>query len=298
MPPGTSMGGGYLQPALASSTFDDRMRMAAAVGGFGQDQYQNAQPFQVLPPYQRGPANNIRDSLNGMPRGRRDSPEPGSRPGSRDASPKGGPPPRREGPPLYRGDSPLRLLRTSGAGRAPSLGAAPRGPGQGPGPAAPSGAAPSPASAGFCLGGLRPSSAPPGVGIPGGMGAFRAGGPVRAKTDLLGSSADRSRRPGPAPAHHGGGSRPGSLGPPPPRAGSQSRPPSPQARPSSPGVQARMSSSPPHYPPSAYAPCANPVPNSYPIKQRTSLSSHMRRAPSPTPAFNRNPSPNQPRWRS
>lgn len=30
---------------------------------------------------------------------------------------------------------------------------------------------------------------------------------------------------------------------------------------------------------------------------RKSLSSHMRRAPSPTPAFNRNPSPNKPRWR-
>jgi hypothetical protein len=27
------------------------------------------------------------------------------------------------------------------------------------------------------------------------------------------------------------------------------------------------------------------------------LSSHMRRAPSPTPAFNRHPSPNRPRWR-
>jgi hypothetical protein len=33
------------------------------------------------------------------------------------------------------------------------------------------------------------------------------------------------------------------------------------------------------------------------MKQR-SLSSHMRRAPSPTPAFNRNPSPGKPRWRT
>jgi hypothetical protein len=28
------------------------------------------------------------------------------------------------------------------------------------------------------------------------------------------------------------------------------------------------------------------------------LSSHMRRAPSPTPAFNRQPSPSRPRWRA
>lgn len=178
---------------------------------------------------------------------------------------------------------------------------------------------------GFCLGSFRPGSAgpasqgrgpPQGSGGPG-MGAFRSGGPVRAKSDLLGAGAEvRRNRPVTAPTTRGTGSRPASPVPVGGGRASGSRPSSPQpaARSPSPGIvhqqqqqqqhllqQQQQRSSAGHGVgavgnvgmPFAQAPASFAQGTS-----QRSLSSHMRRAPSPTPAFNRNPSPSRPRWRT
>lgn len=251
--------------------------------------------------HRQGPSNCIRDSLNGLSRG--SSPEPGgsvSRTSQRDPSPKSSSCRRGESP-LYRGESPLRLLSRSG----------PRGSIQGP-PLAPEragtpkGAPPGPTlgNLGLCLGSIRTGSSggpvPPGavasstaqpprgsVGS-GGMGAFRSGGPVRAKVDVFGGGQDpgsslRRPRPATAPSSRGSGSRPAS-----PLASGR---PSASSRPGSPQTTRPPSPSKPAVP-------SYPLPASHldRAKQR-SLSGHMRRAPSPTPAFNRNPSPGRPRWR-
>jgi hypothetical protein len=241
----------------------------------------------------RGPATNIRDSLCGL--SRRESPDPGGRATSRDSlgqsrdprdpSPKvsSG---KRDSPLPYRGESPLRLLSRSGRGSSPgAVAGADKNKQQ---PNGTGGYNPQFGQIGFALGGIR-------AGASGGMGAFRSGGPVRAKADLLGAGADagnsslRRSRPATAPSQRGSGSRPASpLGQPGNPRASGSRPSSPQTRPSSPGQSTQSK------PVVAQAP--------YPFTQldktkHRSLSSHMRRAPSPTPAFNRNPSPSRPRWR-
>lgn len=295
--------------------------------------HQQSQPqaYQGVPLFhQRGPpANGIRDSLLGL--SRRDSPEPGMRSGaSRDPSPQQRPrdpskqrDPSRDSPQPYRNDSPLRLMSRSGRGSSPTpQSVAERKPQQANGTGGYN--TPQYGNLGLSLGGIRPGpspgagpglapqarGAPPGAGGPG-MGAFRSGGPIRAKANLMdpgGSSVDSSqRRSRPTTptntVQRGSGSRPAS-----PLGGARasgSRPSSPQTRPSSPGAsqqQQRMSG------PSSYSPGQGAGYSPYPstgipltqidkTKQR-SLSSHMRRAPSPTPAFNRNPSPSRPRWRS
>jgi len=232
---------------------------------------------------QRGPTNHIRDSLTGPP-GRRSSRDGrdehgtpnGSRAGSREPSPKTNAadryPQRGESP--QRGDSPMRLLNRPGRG--------PPSKGQGP---------MSMNNIGLVVGSFKPG--PSGGTAPGGsssaqqrsgMTAFRTGGPVRAKADLLGDAkSDPLRRNRPATASPG---RPGRAASPGvgQRSAPNSRPPSPQARAATPARE------------------ASPGPSGYPpgpgdrTKVR-SLTSHMRRAPSPTPAFNRNPS-GKPRWRS
>lgn len=284
--PRVSALGGYAG-GNASSDAHEQYAMA------GAPQSVATPPFQVLA-QQRGPATSIRDSLLGIQpsqRGRCDSPEPGNWPASRDPSPKTG------STASYRGDSPIRLLSRPQPQRAasPSLAPQPARPPQvGAHPQAP------PGSLGFALGYIRPSTAPAAQGppVPGGMGAFRSGGPVRAKADII--PADRRGRPATAPSARGSssGSRPGSLVPGPQQAGSQSRLASPQAQAPSPvGQPSRAQAMP--YTVGPYPVC--PSPNSYPVLDHTkqrSLSSHMRRAPSPTPAFNRNSSPSRPRWRS
>mmetsp|Transcript_66114 Transcript_66114/g.158165 ORF Transcript_66114/g.158165 Transcript_66114/m.158165 type:complete len:632 (+) Transcript_66114:103-1998(+) len=217
---------------------------------------------------------------------RRDSgSELGSRPGSRDPSPKTSSSSRKESPLQHRGESPMRLVSRAGRG--------------GPSTSFPSKTATSQqASIGnvaFCISGIRASGPSPGgscgssAGIPGrGMASFRSGGPVKAKADVFGeSSSSLRRRASPAPRGPGGPqqSRPASpMG----VARPASRPGSPQQRPPSPTTSTTK------------PPVSGP---SYPLTHleksahARSLSSHMRRAPSPTPAFNRNPSPSRPRWR-
>mmetsp|Transcript_97446 Transcript_97446/g.275639 ORF Transcript_97446/g.275639 Transcript_97446/m.275639 type:complete len:607 (+) Transcript_97446:73-1893(+) len=290
-------GGIALQHSYASTSVagpnvmpDDYGRpvMGVGYGGFSQDHH----PVAPAPPQatsssvllQRGPATNIRDSLSGLP-SRRESTDSvsNSRPGSRDPSPKTNS--RRSG------DSPLRMLSRSGTGRAPS-----------PGNAQPSyrnsGMVVNPGSVnlGFNLGSIRagnPGGTHGGMG-PGaapqrGMAAFRSGEPVRAKADLAGVDAiRRTGRPTTAPTTRTSStSRPSSpLGQ--QRPGSGSRPPSPQTRPPSPN--------PPPKPSLSQGP-GYPLASLEAKSRHRSLSSHMRRAPSPTPAFNRNPSPSRPRWR-
>lgn len=261
----------------------------------------------------RGPAN-IRDSLSGL--SRRDSPEPGQRSGSRDPLPAHmrDPSPKtsskRDSPLAYRGESPLRLLNRSGRGSSPAA-----GPEKARQPTG--GYNPQLGNLGFCLGGIRPggpgtvpqSRGPPGPGGPG-MGAFRSGGPVRAKADLLGAGADgrqdmtgrfpeRRSRPQTAPSSRPTGSRPAS-----PLGGGRatgSRPSSPQTRPPSPGTsqQQQRNSQQGDLRGVGMGPVPQPgiPPHLIDKTKHRSLSSHMRRAPSPTPAFNRNPSPSRPRWR-
>lgn len=252
----------------------------------------------------RGQTAGPRDSLLGMRRG--DSPEPRdlvnnqNRSASasrardqRDSSARSSQV-RAESPiTSIRGESPpLQLLNrsnrpgTSGAGRSASA---------------------NPTSlgnfnfSGVGLGGVRPSipnGAQPSTGSQrgstSGMGAFHSGGPVKAKADIFGVSDGtpmRRNRPATASAQRGGsGSRPASpLGG--GRSSTSSRPASPQTRrQSSPSRQSvtQTTTQAPHFPSDISA---------HQMKQR-SLSSHMRRAPSPTPAFNRNPSPGKPRWRT
>mmetsp|Transcript_7183 Transcript_7183/g.15639 ORF Transcript_7183/g.15639 Transcript_7183/m.15639 type:complete len:637 (-) Transcript_7183:192-2102(-) len=240
---------------------------------------------------QRGPATNIRDSLSGLP-SRRESSEPQGRPGSRDQSPKNSAS-RHDSPLQSRNESPLRLLRSSGRRPpSPATGGPPPS-GAGARYAVPVGPA-SIGSLGFGIGSLRagPSGGGPPSGANGlqrGMGAFRGGGPVRAKADLLGDSNRRSR-PMTAPnSRPGGGSRPASpLSSQQQRSGSNSRPGSPQQRPPSPGV------------PASTPPRGGGGSSGYPpVEKKPRMpSSYMRRAPSPTPAFNRSPSPSRPRWRA
>lgn len=168
-----------------------------------------------------------------------------------------------------------------------------------------------------------PRAVSAGSGAGTGMGAFRAGGPVRARAEVLGNDANsnslrRCSRPGPSAAIPGAvrsGSRPAS--PLTQRAGSvSSRPASPliqrassTSRPASPlgSTQRASSSSRPASPQNSRPPGVPQPQNRPPMPSmgsggypptRQSLSSHMRRAPSPTPAFNRNPSPSKPRWRT
>ncbi|CAJ1353526.1 unnamed protein product [Effrenium voratum] len=103
----------------------------------------------------------------------------------------------------------------------------------------------------------------------------RTGGPVRAKADLLGDSGV-PRRNRPATASPGRPGRTSSVSSRP-----NSRPPSPQGRPASP----------------ARDPAATYPPAPGDRTKVRSLTSHMRRAPSPTPAFNKGAS-GKPRWRS
>lgn len=284
--------------------------------------------------FQRGPATNMRDSIQVQ---RRDSPEPsrvmggypggGSRPPSRDPSPKTGPGRRNESPsqkgkPPPRYVSPAGSRRTGGPTSAPPGSGAypPTAPGRPPIAAqtAPGGGYPS--YPGFSLSGVRTGSAPPapgaatpppGGGPPRGMTAFRSGGPVRAKADVIGADGASARRSRPvqqttAPTRAGSTSRPASPLGAQQRSGSQSRPASPtqrsarsNSRPASPGTVRSAQPATHSAPPTM----ARTVPAmqgaSYPHAQtQRSLSGHMRRAPSPTPAFNRNPSPSKPRWRA
>lgn len=286
---------------------------------------QSHQPA-VAPGYQavlqqRGPSTNIRDSLSGL--SRRESPDPGGRVGSavasRDPSPKTSSS-KRDSPLAYRGESPLRLLNRSGRGSSPAAQQGERGGrnqqpnGGGSGGYGGGGYNPQLGNLGFCLGGVRAgpsgaggSGAPPGGAAPGtktpppgGMGAFRSGGPVRAKADLLGgpggaeggNSSLRRSRPATAPSQRASSSRPAS-----PLGGNQrasgSRPSSPQTRPPSPGTSQQQQSRDRTVVPQAAYPGLTQLDKT----KHRSLSSHMRRAPSPTPAFNRNPSPSRPRWR-
>lgn len=122
--------------------------------------------------------------------------------------------------------------------------------------------------------------------ISAGMFAFRSGGPVKARADALGERRAQRNRPSTAPGFLSndavGGTRPASpLGP--------LRVPSLASRTVS--AHAWLSSPFP-------ALINKPVIPLVDISKRRSLSSHMRRAPSPTPNFNKNPSPSKPRWRT
>jgi protein-tyrosine phosphatase len=261
----------------------------------------------------RGPTNNIRDSLSGL--SRRESPEPGGRASSRDSlirdpSPKTSVS-KRDSPLPYRGESPLRLLSRSGRGSSPHAAPGSDKRQQHPNGSNSGGYNPQFGQIGFCLGGIRagasggPSPAPASGTVPGsnsapprGMNAFRSNGPVRAKADLLGAGAEggnsslRRSRPATAPTTRASGSRPASpLGQPSANRATGSRPSSPQTRPSSPGHQPAQNK--PVVTQAAYQPLTQ-----LDKTKHRSLSSHMRRAPSPTPAFNRNASPSRPRWRA
>lgn len=222
-------------------------------------------------PYRKGPTTGIRDSLTG-PMGRRsESPVPEERRASSNDPPPRGSSRRNESPQL-RGD-PTR-------GRYPSVSQSSGYQSSGP--------------QSFGLFGRTPT---PGVGSQRGMGAFRGGGPVRAKADLLGDSTRPPGRARPStapstPTRSGSMRRPASPGAQ-MRSGSSSRPPSPNSR---------SQSGPPMTIPTRHVP-GHSYPTSSPFDRSTaqrSMSSHLRRAPSPTPAFNasaRNSSP-KPRWRS
>lgn len=153
-----------------------------------------------------------------------------------------------------------------------------------------------------------PGAGPRGSTGSGGMGAFRSGGPVRARADMGGAmgaagsappqggnNSFRMNRPATAPSQRGPQSRPASpLGglPGGRNSTSSSRPASPNSRPPSPS----RAPGPPQY--SNFSHLNRPGAATMPTaaKQR-SLSSHMRRAPSPTPQFNRNSIPGKARWR-
>jgi len=314
-----SVAPGYAPGPGGPAQMDEYGRYAGGTAPAPSGPYpEMVQPGNMPPGYQpgapnpafmqpRGPAN-IRDSLAGL--SRRDSPEPGrsaSREPLRDPSPKTSSS-KRDSPLAYRGESPLRLLNRPGRGSSPAQApSAERRQSNGSGGYNPQQLG----NLGFCLGGIRPG--PSGGGGPGpvaqgrgappggpGMGAFRSGGPVRAKADLLGAGTDpgnssiRRSRPTTAPSARASGSRPAS-----PLGGgraSGSRPSSPQTRPPSPGTSQQQQRN------SGFGVGPAPQPMQAPLSsidktKHRSLSSHMRRAPSPTPAFNRNPSPSRPRWR-
>lgn len=226
-------------------------------------------------PPQRAPATNIRDSLV---KARRDMPD--HRPPSRDPSPKTTIEQRLGATPT-RGESPMRYPTRRGS--SPATG------GYGGPPRNSASSNPSVSLSGVRTTSFVPSNPAIGLSRPSqGMGAFRSGGPVRAKAEVLSDAAQpRRQRPQTAPsARPGVGSRPASpMGQ--PRSGHGSnRPPSPQNGRASSGTS---NSAPPRPSASGY-----PTPQAGP----RNLSAHMRRAPSPTPAFNRPPSPSKPRWRS
>jgi len=123
-----------------------------------------------------------------------------------------------------------------------------------------------------------------------GMSAFRNSGPVKAhRVCATRPSTAPSTRPSGGHQHHHSGL--GGLG----GCSSSSRPPSPllqrqnSSRPGSPVCHARNTT---HH----HHGASSPMPALAALRTK-SLSSHMRRAPSPTPAFNRAPSPSKPRWR-
>jgi len=270
----------------------------------------------------RGPATHIRDSLSISSSRRGDSVEPSRRTPtpSRDPSPKTGR--GMASPNSHRGESPLRYpsrgSRTGSGASTPTGGGAVLSSVRGSSAGAPLSANQMQVGPGM------PRAVSAGSGAGAGMGAFRAGGPVRARAEVLGTDANNSNslrrcsRPGPSASIPGAvrsGSRPAS--PLTQRAGSvSSRPASPliqrassTSRPASPlgSTQRASSSSRPASPQNARPSGAPPPQNRPPMPgmgsggyppTRQSLSSHMRRAPSPTPAFNRNPSPSKPRWRT
>lgn len=128
-------------------------------------------------------------------------------------------------------------------------------------------------------------------GTNGVMGAYRTGGPVKAKVDLLADGL-RKQRPATAPSTRTPHNRPASpLG-----VCRQSSSIGSNSRPSSPSMRA---AGPPKslIPPSIYEAGTAMYNSGTAQKHSRSLSSHMRRAPSPTPAFNRTASPGKPRWR-
>ncbi|CAD7922503.1 unnamed protein product [Amoebophrya sp. A120] len=198
-----------------------------------------------------------------------------------------------------RGDSPLRNQRRDGSvgGRSSSYDARVNGSPQrhgnyhDMGPAArttTSRELGSSSNLGGLLGSLRSAGPMKGPSVSSsatrlGMSAFRNAGPVKASRDMFFDSRTKSTRPATAPSTRvtPGGVFAAATGP---QYGS--RPNSPLLRrPGSPGRPA--------------SPSRNVVTASNAMTFRTtkSLSSHMRRAPSPTPAFNRAPSPSRPRWR-
>lgn len=291
-----SLRGGTGPAKQRASSAGAQPHLDARPGSAGQQQQMPSQSSsgtgsgQLLK--QRGPATGIRDSLTTsvLPR-RNESPgpeysQPQARAGSRDPSPKGQPllgsSSRRNDSPSMRGESPMRP---------PSRPSRASSPGPGRIPASSTSSNPGPQSFGFHIGNVRTSTNPgsTGSGPQRGMGAFRSGGPVRAKADLLGDTGGSMRRgsrpntappPGSASARSGSSKRPASPTGQPLRSNSSSRPPSPQGH--------RSTSAPSPSRSSGQA-------------QRQYPSSHLRRAPSPTPAFNqagRNASPSKPRWRA
>lgn len=250
------------------------------------------QPPQGPSLVQRGPATNIRDSVTGLGN-RRDGSEAGSRPSSRPSSrdPSPNKTVGRGESPLHRGEVPMRALNGS-TRRSPMTTASATHP-RGSLPTNPA----SFGNLGVAFSGTRStvsSGSTPAIGVmPGsntinrGMNAFRSGGPVRAKTDILndqGNSSLRRSRPATAPTMRNSvHSRPASPLGATHRSGSTSRPASPHTH----APQNKEVVPGPGY----------PYVYTYGPKHRAMPSSHMRRAPSPTPAFNRNPSPSKPRWR-
>jgi len=274
----------------------------------------------------RGPATHIRDSLSISSSRRGDSVEPSRRTPtpSRDPSPKTGQG-RLASPNSHRGESPLRYpsrgSRTGSGTSTPTGGGGVLSSGRGS-----ASALGGPISTGqMQVGSGMPRAVSAGSGSSTGMGAFRAGGPVRARAEVLGpdasansSSMRRCSQRGPSTSIAGAvrsGSRPASpltqrvpsvssrpASPLIQRASSTSRPASPLG-----STQRASSSSRPASPKNARPPGAPQPQNRPPMPRmgsggypptRQSRSSHMRRAPSPTPAFNRNPSPSTPRWRT
>jgi len=301
----------YHQASSGKQQLQGRSASAASQGGSSATMMQH-----------RGPATHIRDSLSISSSRRGDSVEPSRRAPtpSRDPSPKTG-----QGglasPNSNRGESPLRY--PSRGSRIGSGTSTPTGGGGVLGSVRGSASATGgPISSGqMQVGSGMPRAISAGSGAGTGMGAFRAGGPVRARAEVLGADANsssmrRSSQRGPSTSIPGAvrsGSRPAS--PLTQRAPSvSSRPASPliqrassTSRPASPlgSTQRASSSSRPASPQNARPPGAPPPQNRPPMPSmgsggypptRQSLSSHMRRAPSPTPAFNRNPSPSKPRW--
>jgi len=114
-----------------------------------------------------------------------------------------------------------------------------------------------------------------------GMNAFRNAGPVKASREMFMDARNKSTRPATAPSTR---VTPGGVFA---AAGPQygSRPNSPLLR--RPGSPAPVRPGSP----------SRVVTTTMQFRTSKSLSSHMRRAPSPTPAFNRAPSPSRPRWR-